>query len=43
MKDKHKYQKINSIKVIIEDTTGAVVQALADMTKDATGKYSYTG
>ena len=30
-----------STKVIIEDSSGAVVQALADMTKDATGKYSY--
>jgi len=33
----------SSMKVIIEDSTGEVVQALADMTKDATGKYSYSG
>ena len=33
----------SSMKVIIEDKTGEVVQALADMTKDATGKYSYSG
>lgn len=32
-----------SIKAIIEDSTGTVVQALDDMTKDATGKYSYVG
>ncbi len=32
-----------SIQVIIEDSTGAVVQALADMTKSATGKYYYQG
>jgi len=32
-----------TIKAIIEDSTGTVVQALANMTKDATGKYSYAG
>ena len=32
-----------SIQVIIEDSTGTEVQALADMTEDATGKYSYAG
>lgn len=31
----------SSMKIIIEDSTGDVVQALADMTKDSTGKYSY--
>ena len=30
-----------STQVIIEDSTGTVVQALANMTKDDTGKYSY--
>ena len=30
-----------SIQVIIEDSTGTVVQALTGMTKDSTGKYSY--
>ena len=30
-----------STQVIIEDATGTVVQALADMTNDSTGKYSY--
>ncbi len=30
-----------STQVIIEDSTGTVVQALASMTKDSTGKYSY--
>jgi len=33
----------SSMKIIIEDRTGEVVQALADMTKDDTGKYSYSG
>ena len=32
-----------STQVIIEDAKGSVVQALANMTQDATGKYSYTG
>lgn len=30
-----------STQVIIEDSVGTVVQALAGMTKDSTGKYSY--
>lgn len=30
-----------SVKVIVEDGTGTVVQALADMVKSATGKYYY--
>lgn len=30
-----------SIQAIIEDSTGTVVQALDNMTQDATGKYSY--
>ena len=30
-----------SIQIIIEDSTGTVVQALTDMTKSATGKYYY--
>jgi len=30
-----------STKVIIEDSTGTVVQALDDMTKSVTGKYYY--
>lgn len=29
------------IQAIIEDSTGTVVQVLADMHEDATGKYSY--
>ena len=33
----------SSMKIIIEDNTGEVVEALADMVKDATGKYSYGG
>ena len=32
-----------SMKVIIEDETGEVVQALADATASATGKYYYDG
>ena len=32
-----------SIKIIIEDNTGDVVQALTNMDKDSTGKYSYSG
>jgi len=32
-----------STKIIIEDGTGTVVQALANMTKSETGKYYYTG
>ena len=32
-----------SMQIIIEDSTGAVVQALDNMTKDATGKYYYDG
>lgn len=31
----------SSVKIIIEDSSGEVVQALADMNKDDTGKYSY--
>lgn len=33
----------SSMQIIIEDSTGEVVQALADMDHDATGKYSYAG
>lgn len=33
----------SSIQIIIEDSTGTVVQALADMDADDTGKYSYAG
>lgn len=32
-----------SIQVIIEDSTGTVVQALDDMSRDADGKYYYDG
>ena len=32
-----------SVKIIIEDSTGDVVQALDDMTKSDTGKYYYEG
>jgi len=32
-----------TIKIIIEDSTGTVVQALDNMDNDATGKYSYIG
>jgi uncharacterized protein YfaS (alpha-2-macroglobulin family) len=31
----------SSMQIIIEDSSGTVVQALADMTQDDTGKYSY--
>lgn len=31
----------SSMQIIIEDSTGTEVQALADMNKDADGKYSY--
>jgi hypothetical protein len=31
----------SSMQIIIEDSTGVVVQALADMTKSSTGKYYY--
>ena len=32
-----------TIKIIIEDSTGTVVQALDDMAEDSTGKFSYIG
>ena len=32
-----------SMKIIIEDSTGTVVQALTDMTPSETGKYYYDG
>ena len=32
-----------SVELIMEDSTGAVTRALVAMTKDSTGKYSYSG
>jgi hypothetical protein len=32
-----------TIQIVIEDSTGTVVQALADMTASETGKYYYAG